>query len=133
MKKQQSSNNETDFISSILFKYLPYWPLFLLLLVFGVAAATVYLLYTPPTYQATAAILLKDEKKGVEESTVMENLNMMDAKNIVENETEVIHSRKFMHSVVNQLHLYAPVYEKTLIKAAPAYYSSPITIRAKDP
>lgn len=119
--------------------YLPYWPLFLILIVFGLAGAWAYLkYYATPVYETYATIMVKDEKKGVDESGVQEALQMYPIKNIVENEMEVIHSRKLMEKVVEQLKLYAPVFEasdykKRKLNATSAYTSSPITIIARNP
>ncbi len=117
--------------------YLPYWPLFVLLIIIGLAGAWAYLkYYATPVYETYATIMVKDEKKGVDESGVLEALQIYPTKNIVENEMEVIHSRKLMEKVVDQLQLYAPIYEapyKGKMKATSAYTSSPITISVKDP
>ncbi len=117
--------------------YLPYWPLFVLLIILGLAGAWAYLkYYATPVYETYATIMVKDEKKGVDESGVLEALQIYPTKNIVENEMEVIHSRKLMEKVVDQLQLYAPIYEgptKGKMKATSAYTSSPIVISAKRP
>jgi capsular exopolysaccharide synthesis family protein len=117
--------------------YLPYWPLFVLLIIIGLAGAWAYLkYYATPVYETYATIMVKDEKKGVDESGVLEALQIYPTKNIVENEMEVIHSRKLMEKVVDQLQLYAPIYEgpyKGKMKATSAYTSSPIIISVKRP
>jgi tyrosine-protein kinase Etk/Wzc len=128
------TSNEMNFISVAMNWYLPYWPLFLMLTVFGLAGAWAYLkYYAVPVYETYATIMVKDEKKGVDESGALEALQIYPIKNIVENEIEVIHSRKLMEKVVEQLHLYAPVYEKRKIKAVSAYTTSPVIIEARKP
>lgn len=127
-----------NIISVVTNWYLPYWPMFLVLLVLGLAGAWAYLkFYSIPVYETYATIMVKDEKKGVDESGVLEALQIYPTKNIVENEMEVIHSRKLMEKVVEQLQLYAPIYEaagnKGKIKPTSAYNSSPITIIARKP
>jgi len=127
-----------NIISVVTNWYLPYWPLFLILLVLGLAIAWAYLKYfSVPTYETVATIMVKDEKKGVDESGVLEALQIYPTKNIVENEIEVIHSRKLMEKVVEQLQLYAPVYEdagnKGKLTPTSAYNSSPISIIARNP
>ena len=130
--------NGMNTVSIVLNWYLPYWPLFLILIVFGVAGAWAYLkYYAIPVYETYATIMVKDEKKGVDESGVQEALQIYPIKNIVENEMEVIHSRKLMEEVVEQLKLYAPVFEAPLYKTGKlnvtsAYTSSPITIIARN-
>lgn len=127
-----------NIISVVTNWYLPYWPLFLILLVLGLSIAWAYLRYfSIPTYETVATIMVKDEKKGVDESGVLEALQIYPTKNIVENEIEVIHSRKLMEKVVEQLQLYAPVYEdagnKGKLTPTSAYTSSPISIISREP
>lgn len=138
MQTNKKTGNEMNIISVVTNWYLPYWPLFLILLVLGLAVAWAYLKYfSVPVYESYATIMVKDEKKGVDESGVLEALQIYPTKNIVENEIEVIHSRKLMEKVVEQLHLYAPVYEdagnKGKLTPTSAYNSSPITIISRKP
>src|SRR5690349_13166954 len=135
MQTNKKTGGETNIVSLAINWYLPYWPLFLILIVVGLAGAWSYLkFYATPVYETYATIMVKDEKKGVDESGSLEALQIYPTKNIVENETEVIHSRKLMEKVVEQLQLYAPVFEaagnKGKINATSAYTSSPITIIA---
>jgi len=77
--------------------------------------------------------MIKDEKKGQDESKMLESLNQLSAKKIIENEIEVIKSRQLLTEVAKKLHLYAPVYEKGRIKPATAYTTSPIIVEAQNP
>lgn len=129
MKQEDENNLLHQFIS----KYLPYWPLFLLSIVIAVGLASIYLRYTIPVYQATATLIIKDEKKGNEESKLVESLDQISSKKIVENEIEIIKSRKLMEDVVKSLGLYAPVYEKGNVHTLLAYTSSPVSVVAPDP
>jgi tyrosine-protein kinase Etk/Wzc len=139
MQTNKKTGNEMNIVSVAINWYLPYWPLFLILIVLGIVGAWAYLkFYATPVYEAYATIMVKDEKKGVDESGVLEALQIYPTKNIVENEMEVVHSRKLMEKVVEQLHLYAPVFEapgykKGKVKATSAYVSSPITVIARKP
>ncbi|OQP57740.1 hypothetical protein A3860_08920 [Niastella vici] len=139
MQTHKKTGNEMNIISLALNWYLPYWPLFLILIVLGSAGALVYLnFFATPVYETYATVMVKDEKKGVDESGMGEALQIFPTKNIVENEMEVIHSRKLITDVINQLHLYAPVSEAAdfgslKMHATSAYLSSPITIVAQDP
>src|SRR5678815_3981755 len=116
---------EDNLIQQLVSKYLPYWPLFLLALLLGSGIAFTYLRYTIPIYEANATIIIKDEKKGNEDSKLTESLDLISSKKIVENEIEIIQSRTLMVNVVKALFLYAPVYEKGKIKTISAYTKSP--------
>jgi tyrosine-protein kinase Etk/Wzc len=126
-------DKEGNIVSFILFRYLPYWPLFIVLFIIGLGAAWGYLQYATPLYEASATILVKDDKKGADDSGVEEALNIFSSKKIVENEIEVIKSYKLMYHVVNELNLYAPVFEKGKFRPIAAYESSPVAILARYP
>lgn len=129
----KKEKKEENLISLIRFRFVPYWPLFVLLLVLSGIGAWMYLKTVTPTYSASASIVIKDEKKGTDDSKLLESLNISSAKKIVENEIEVIQSRDLMKKVVTKLNLYAPLYEKEKFKNVTAYTSSPVRIEAKDP
>ena len=139
MKKMKvSANNgietaENNFFQQLFFRYWPYWPMFLVLMLVGIGLGFAYLRTTNPIYETSATILIKDEKKGMDDAKIMESLNPLSSKKIVENETEIIRSRNILSQVVKDLFLYAPVYEKTNIVTRSAYTSSPVTVQLKDP
>jgi tyrosine-protein kinase Etk/Wzc len=139
MKKAQpiaSDAGNENFFQQLAIKYLPFWPFFAILLVISQALAFLYLQYTPPLYESSASILIKDEKKGQEDSKMEELLNLFNTKKIVENELEILRSNEVISEVVVQMRLYAPVYTESgwqgLIKRS-AYKSCPVMLEAADP
>jgi capsular exopolysaccharide synthesis family protein len=128
-----SEEKEDSMMQQFVSKYLPYWPLFLIAITAAIGLAYLYLRYTTPVYQATATIIIKDEKKGNEESKLVESLDQISSKKIVENEIEVIQSRKLMENVITNLGLYAPVYKNGDVHDVLAYTSSPISVVALFP
>jgi capsular exopolysaccharide synthesis family protein len=132
---ERESTNDQKMVSfgQLWSKYAAYWPLFLILILIAVSGAWLYLRYKVPVYQANARILIKDEKKGTEDSKAIEGLNLLTTKKIIENEQEVIQSRTLLSSVVKKLGLYAPIYGEGRIKTEPAYLTSPVIIEAKLP
>ena len=114
-------------------KYFPYWPLFVLLIIIGGVSSYFYLRYSVPKFQANASIIIKDEKKGNEDSKLMESLNMINTKKIIENEIEVLQSRPVIDHVVRDLKLYAPITEKIDLWGHTAYKESPVFVEHKDP
>ena len=107
--KKSGIQQDGNIVQQLLFRYLPYWPLFVVMLILGVAAAYLYIRYAVPVYQANASILIKDEKKGVNDSKVVDQMNLFGSNKIVENEIEMIRSRGLLKNVVEKLNLYAPV------------------------
>ncbi len=120
----------------LLTKYIPYWPLFLILFVISGVCLYFYLRYTVPIFETTASVLIKDETKGQEDSKMEEVLNVFGTKKIVENELEIFHSNSLISSVVNTLGLYAPVYEEKGwrgLETRSAYLTSPIIVEVPNP
>lgn len=126
------NTQETNIGRQMLNTYLPYWPLFLALLVVAFVGARIYLNYVTPVYEATARILIKDEKKGTDGAKATETFDVLSSKKIIENEIEVIRSKELIAQVVKKLKLYAPVYEEHSLRDASAYITSPVNVEARD-
>ncbi|NDK55587.1 GumC family protein [Pontibacter fetidus] len=128
------SRSEDNFFNAITYRYFPYWPLFLGLIILSLAGAWAYLnFYKIPTYEVTASLLIKDERKGVNDAKMTESIDAFTTNKIVENEINVIHSHALVREVVDKLGLYAPIYEEDRFKAIPAYSTTPIRIKLKNP
>ncbi|SHF39419.1 GumC family protein [Flavisolibacter ginsengisoli] len=131
--KRHATEKEKNAVEAFMYRYLPYWPLFALLLILAGTAAYMYLHYiAKPVYQISANILIKDEKKGADESKILEALNITSNKT-VDNEVEVIQSGELLNEVIDSLHLYAPIFEDGPIVSRSAYTSSPVTIELEYP
>lgn len=131
-----TENQETSFFEDISFKFLPYWPLFVILVIVFVTLGWLYIKNATPSYEVTSTMMLNDEKKGANENKIDESIDLLSPNPLVENETEILHSRALMQTVVKQLGLYAPVYEAGLLgkyTATSAYVTSPISIEISDP
>lgn len=124
---------ENGSIIQVISTYVPYWPLFAIFLLLSMLCSFLYLRYAVPKYEASATVIIKDEKKGYDDSKMMESLNLINTKKIIDNEIEVLQSRTLMNDVVKKLHLYAPVFQQGKIKSISAYEISPIVIEAMNP
>jgi capsular exopolysaccharide synthesis family protein len=127
---------ENNGFQQILTKFIPYWPLFLISLIISACCLYFYLKFTIPIFESTASVLIKDEKKGQEDSKMEEVLNVFGTKKIVENELEIFHSNSLIISVVKMLNLYAPIYEKKGwrgLGTTSAYLTSPVIVEVPDP
>jgi capsular exopolysaccharide synthesis family protein len=92
-----------------------------------------YVKYSEAKYQAIASIIIKDEKKGNEDSKLLESLNLINSKKIIENEIEVLQSLPIIESVVKKLHLYAPTYIEGKFIDQTGYIKSPLIIECRNP
>ena len=132
LDRNSKKDQETNLLSQAIYRYVPYWPLFLILILLGFGVAWFYIRFSPSLYESTAKILIKDERKGAENTKAFEELNLLATKKIIENEVDVIQSRTLLNEVVKHLLLYAPVFEEKLINNVSAYTNSPIRIKLKD-
>lgn len=132
-EEEQEKISIGERLQNLAIRYLPWWPLFALLLVLGIVGGWVYLRYATPLYQIKASILIKDDKSGIDESKLLESLNIFGDKKNVENEIQVILSRTLATQVATELHLYAPIMQEGNIKDAPAFHSSPMIVEARYP
>ena len=125
--------NQQNILQQMVNRYFAYWPFFMLTIFLAISFAFIYLNYTIPIYEASAMIIVKDDKKGNEESKMLESLDQISSKSIIENEIEIIQSRKLMHDVINKLELYAPIFKKVNFKKISSYSSAPITVISPSP
>ncbi len=126
-------NKQENTISQLVVKYIPYWPMFVIFLIVSFLIGFLYLRYSTPIYEADASLIVKDSKKGYEDSKALESLDVLDSKKLIENEIEVIQSRGVMTDVVKSLDLYATIYQQGKVRAALAYQTSPVKIKALHP
>ena len=122
-----------NILRTLLSRYLPFWPIFAGLLALGLISAWIYLKAATPVYQATATLIIKDEKKGVDDAKLTESMNPFESKKIVENEIEVIKSRNLLGELVKNLNLYAPLFEDDTFSSKSGFSNSPISVELKNP
>ncbi len=124
---------ETNIFKQVIYKYLPFWPLFLITTAICMAVAFIDLRSQVPVYVASAKVLLKDPQKGGGDSKVLDALNIFSEKKIVDNEIVVLRSADIMEEVVKRLDLYALVYNKGNVRTEELYASnSPLKFVALD-
>ncbi len=132
IRKPAKDEKESTSLQSYLFKLIPYWPMFAILMGIGIAGAWLYLQYATPMYDATGRVLIRDDKKGAEDSKAFQALDIISPKRTIDNELEVFQSVDLMEVVVNNLSLYAPVYQDGRFRDQLAYDSSPIIVSTND-
>jgi capsular exopolysaccharide synthesis family protein len=124
---------DSNIIKQVIYKYLPYWPLFVLSIGISLVITYINLRAQIPTYVATAKVLLKDPNKGGGDSKVLDALNIFSEKKIVDNEIVALQSPDMMVEVVQELDLYAQVFNKGNVQIEELYRdNSPITFKAID-
>jgi tyrosine-protein kinase Etk/Wzc len=104
--ESDSSSNSGNLVK----KYLFHWPLFVLGVIIFFVLAFFYLQVTKPTYPILATLEFKgptsSEGTVINKSGTDANLDPISTPVIVENEIEVMQSKKIMYRVVNDLQLW---------------------------
>lgn len=126
-------DNRDNLFTILAAKFIPFWPLFAALFILGLIGAKLFLGFNNPIYQSDAALIVNDEKKGVNDSQLMESINVFESKKIVENEIEVLLSKSIINDVVEEQGLYAEIQESGFFTDKIAYSNSPVKIRLKNP
>ncbi|WKL50296.1 polysaccharide biosynthesis tyrosine autokinase [Flavobacterium pectinovorum] len=112
-------------------KYIIHWRWFLLSVVICLIAAFLYLRYSTPIYEATTAILVKDEKKGgmLSELSAFSDLGIgVGSVNNVDNEIEILRSRTIVESTVKKLNLNINLVVEGSVVDRDIYQDSPIRV-----
>ncbi|WP_286845237.1 MULTISPECIES: exopolysaccharide transport family protein [unclassified Proteiniphilum] len=91
----------------IIMKYLSYWKWFLLSIILSLAIAVSYIYITLPKYKVATSILFKDDQKGgLTEMNIFREMGVVNRKNNVDNEIEILKKSLIVESVVRKLNLY---------------------------
>ena len=124
---------DSNIFKLVIYKYLPFWPLFVITVSVSLFIAFIDVRSKVPMYVASAKVLLKDPQRGGGDSKVLEALNIFGEKKIVDNEIVVLRSPDLMEEVVKKLDLYAQVYNKGNVRTEELYASnSPVKFVALD-
>ena len=132
MKEQNSFQNdfqeESINLREQIETYLKYWPWFLFSVVIALVFATLYLRYTQNQYKAVATILVKDDRKGTYQSemSAFDELGILNAKNSVDNEIEIIKSRSVLQAAIKSINFNITYFTEGRVKTIELYDDCPI-------
>jgi hypothetical protein len=82
MDEEQFFKEKTDsnIFKQVIYKYLPFWPLFVITVSISMLVAYIDLRSKVPIYVASAKVLLKDPQKSGADSKVLDALNIFGEK-----------------------------------------------------
>src|ERR1700761_1969394 len=128
------TGNEPSGASNLVKKYIYHWPLFVLGVLVAFTAAYFYLKITNPIYPILATLEFKAPTASsasltVNQSNTQQELNPIDKPIIVENEIEVMQSKKLIYEVVNELQLWITYQQSKGLKTIDLYGVSPISFQ----
>ncbi|MCX8531525.1 GumC family protein [Chryseobacterium luquanense] len=128
-QNQEDFQEENLNLREIIKPYLYRWYWFVIGAVLAIVVAWFFLRYTIPVYSSESTLLIKEVKKstsGQPEMSVVSELGGIGGMgtNSVDNEIEILKSKKLMLSVVRELTLETNIYSKGKIKESELYKSS---------
>ena len=117
--------------SNLIKKYLYHWPLFALLVIITMVIAVFYLKVSKPVYPILATLEFKSPTASsasltVNQSSTEQELDPINKPIIVENEIEIMQSKKLIYQVVNELQLWVNYTQKKGLSGKDLYKETPV-------
>ena len=89
-------------LKSIIIKILSYWYLFVIGVIVALAIGFLYNRYTPKVYQNTATVFVKEDKMGIDPTSMMTGLTFKSSINI-DNEIAILQSFSLKERTLREL------------------------------
>lgn len=116
--------------------YLRHWPWFIIAVLISLTVAYLYLRYTTPFFQSTTSIIIKDSKGrgAASELAAFEDIGLISGMNTnsIENEIEILRSRRLLRNVVDELNLHIKYFREGNIKTSELFLNKPFEIKILD-
>src|SRR5690606_17107305 len=134
-----TSNHSTSSITAEIEKYLYYWKWFLASLLLTSLLGFIYLRYADKVYYTQAIILLQDEKKASGDLAGLGELAMLAGRTTssaayVNDQTQILQSRRIMRKVVNENNLHISYFMKGNFQSKEVIANqAPITLEILEP
>lgn len=113
--------------------YLRHWFWFIFGVFLSLVGAYLYLRYSTPLYKTTTSIIIKDSKGrgAASELAAFEDIGLISGMNAnsIENEIEILRSKRLFRNVVEKLDLHIRYFSEGNIKTTEVYSNKPFTVR----
>lgn len=113
--------------------YLRLWPWFLIAAILTLSVAYIYLRYSTPFFQSTTSIIIKDSKGrgAASELAAFEDIGLISGMNTnsIENEIEILRSRRLLRNVVDELNLNIRYFREGKIKTSELFLNLPFEVK----
>ncbi len=120
-------NEEVIDLKQILFKFLKYWYLFIIAIIFCLSVAYLFNKYTKPLYKVGTTILIKDEKSAFDAQALLGLGNLKNTQSI-ENEIGVLKSRALVNRAIRSLNFDISYFEDKNFITRELYTESPFIV-----
>ena len=128
----QAEESSTFDIRTIFTLIILNWQWFLLSMFIFVCGAFLYLRYAAPTYQMSVKMLIKEEqnnrRSGNQMLANMQDLGFITNSAGIDNEIEILKSKRLALEAVKDLKLYVEYYTKGRVKEQLIYNSQPLNV-----
>jgi tyrosine-protein kinase Etk/Wzc len=105
-------------------KAIGYLPMFIVCLLISLIIGYIYVKTTTPVYEVTSTIIVnEDNKDGMTQGQIFQDLGVQTGKSKVDNEIEIFKSKHLMKKVVNDLYLNIRYYRPARLKTTELYYN----------
>lgn len=133
---QENQEEESFNIYEIIFKYLVYWPWFVVSVVVCLIVAFIYMRYQTPVYNISSSVLIKEQDPRTKAMNVangalgaLQDMGGFSMTSSFDNEVEILKSRTLISKVVTELGLYISTSEKRFLGYnTPLYRTSPVNV-----
>lgn len=127
-----TNNNDSEVINlrELAFKYLQRWYWFVFAVILALILATFYIKKTETQYQVQTTILIRNDNTtpGISQMAMMESLGFTGVSRVVEDEIQVISSKKLIKQAIDSLGMQTSYYEKRGLKYIDKYGNTPIKL-----
>lgn len=133
---QENQEEESFNIYEIIFKYLVYWPWFVVSVVVCLIVAFIYMRYQTPVYNISSAVLIKEQDPRTKAMNAangalgaLQDMGGFSMTSSFDNEVEILKSRTLISKVVAELGLYISTSERRFLGYnTPLYRTSPVNV-----
>lgn len=124
------NNADTIHLRDLLFKYLQKWYWFVLAVILSLIIATLFIKRTETKYKIQTTILLRNDNTtpGVSQMAMMESLGFNGVSKEVEDEIQVISSKKILKQAIDTLGLQVQYFKKDGLKYVEKYKDLPFAL-----
>ncbi len=112
----------------VLMRYVRQWKWFVLSVLLAGIGAYAYLQFQTPIYRTQTSLLIKDDKKGLSEESILKEIDILAPKKVIENEMEILKSYALMNKVVGKMGLDVQYFHPTSTGNREIYDSAPFRL-----